>query len=231
MARRSAEGSAMTAFTDAVVKICREELATFHDGRLKETDEAVFQRVGDYWNKLAEQPDFKVWKGYNGRSDCKFDANGKLVKNDNQPWSAAFISFVAAMADAGANFHYGPSHSVYIVDALREAKKPFSTAKFVARRHTEYAPKLGDLIACERRPDTEANFDTYIDFVKAGRFEAHCDFVVGFDAEHKHAITIGGNVGNSVSQKSWPLNAEGRIGDRDPKSATASVICIIECLL
>jgi hypothetical protein len=153
------------------------------------------------------------------------------VENKNQPWSAAFISFVAAMAGAGANFHYGPSHSMYIVDALREAKKPFSTAKFVARRHTDHAPKIGDLIACERRPDTEANFDTYIDFVKAGRFEAHCDFVVGFDAEHKHAITIGGNVSNSVSQKSWPLNAEGRIGSHDPKSATASVICIIACLL
>ena len=221
----------MTAFTDAVVKICREELATFRDGQLKETDEAVFRRVGNYWDKLAEQPDYEEWNGYNGRSDCKFDANGKLVENKNQPWSAAFISFVAAMAGAGANFHYGPSHSVYIVDALREAKKPFSTAKFVARRHTEYAPKIGDLIACERRPDTEANFDTYIDFVKAGRFEAHCDFVVGFDVERKHAITIGGNVSNSVSQKSWPLNAEGRIGNRDPKSATASVICIIACLL
>lgn len=221
----------MTAFTDAVVSVCREELATFRDGQLKEIDEAVFRRVGDYWSKLAEQPDFKVWKGYNGRSDCTFDANGKLVKNKNQPWSAAFISFVAATAGAGANFHYGSSHSVYIVDALREAKKPFSTAKFVARRHTEYAPKVGDLIACERRPDTAANYDTYLDFVKAGRFEAHCDFVVGFDAEHKHAITIGGNVGNSVAQKKWPLRAQGRLGDHDPRSETASVICVIECLL
>jgi len=226
----------MTAFTDAVVKVCREELVRFQDGKLKEYDRAVFQRVGDYWNKLAEQPDFKVWKGYNGRSDCelKLDASGnvvQVVKNDNQPWSAAFISFVAAAAGAGANFRYGPSHSVYIVDALKEAKKPFSTAKFVARRHTEYAPKFGDLIACERRKDTDANFDTYIDFVKAERYEAHCDFVVGFDPEHKNAITIGGNVGNSVSQKKWPLNAVGHIGNRDPNSAIASVICVIECLL
>lgn len=222
----------MTAFTDAVVKICREELATFHDGQLKEADEAVFRRVGNYWDKLAEQPDYEEWKGYNGRSDCKFDANGKLVENKNQPWSAAFISFVAAMAGAGANFHYGPAHAVYIVKALREAQKPFSTAKFVARRHTEYSPKVGDLIACERRSDTEANFDTFIDFVeKKKKHEAHCDFVVGFDAEHKHAITIGGNVGNSVSQKSWSLSAEGRIDNHDPKSPTASVICIIECLL
>lgn len=53
----------------------------------------------------------------------------------------------------------------------------------------------------EQRKDTDAAFDTCIDFVKAGRFEAHCDFVVGFDAQKKNAITIGGNVGNSVSEK------------------------------
>jgi hypothetical protein len=221
----------MTAFTDAVVKICREEFATFRNGQLKETDQAIFQRVGDYWNKLAEQPDFKVWKGYNGRSDCRFDANGKLIENNNQPWSAAFISFVAAAAGAGADFRYGSSHSVYIVRALREAKNAFSTAKFVARRHTEYAPRIGDLIACERRKDTDATFDNYIDFVKAGRFEAHCDFVVGFDAQNKNAITIGGNVGNSVAEKTWPLDGQGRIGNQDPRSSIAKVICIIECRL
>jgi hypothetical protein len=226
----------MSAFTDAVVRICREELATFQNGKLKEYDRAVFQRVGDYWNKLAEQPEHKDWKGYNGRSQValKLDANGDILErgeNKNQPWSAAFISFVAAMAGAGADFHYSPSHSRYIVDALREASKPFSTAKFVARRHTQYAPKVGDLIACERRQDTDANFDTYIEFVKKDKYEAHCDFVIGFDAQHKNAITIGGNVGNSVSQKTWPLNADGHIGDRDPNSPIAKVICIIECLL
>ncbi|HET6161429.1 MAG TPA: DUF2272 domain-containing protein [Dongiaceae bacterium] len=221
----------MSEFTDAVVRICGEELATFQNGQLTESDLAVFQRVGDYWNKLAEQPDFRVWKGYNGRSDCELDASGKVIENKNQPWSAAFISYIAAAAGAGANFHYGSSHSVYIVDALREAKKPFSTAKFVARRHAEYTPKVGDLIACERRKDTDANFDTYIDFVKAGRFEAHCDFVVEIDQQKKNAITIGGNVGNSVSQKAWPLNVAGHIGDHDPNSPVASVICVIECLL
>ena len=38
-----------------------------------------------------------------------------------------------------------------MVKALREAKKATSNAKFIARRHTQYAPKAGDLIACERR--------------------------------------------------------------------------------
>ena len=221
----------MTEFTDAVARICREELATFRNGQLKETDEAVFRRVGDYWNELAKQPEFKKWKGYNGRSDCEFDTSGRLIRNKNKPWSAAFISFVAAKAGAGDNFRYGASHSVYIVRALRQAANPSSTDKFIARRHTQHAPKVGDLIACERRTDTDATFDTYIDLVADDKFEAHCDFVVEIDRQNRKLITIGGNVGNSVSQKTWPLDGQGRIGNQDPNSSIAKVICIIECLL
>jgi hypothetical protein len=233
----------MTAFTDKVVTVCGEELALFEGGALKEYDKAVFQRVGKYWDELAKIPDYKAWKGYNGRSDVKLElkSNGevkKIIRNKNQPWSAAFISWVAKQAGAGDHFHYGPSHSVYMVKALREAKKATSkakkatsTAKFIARRHTQYAPKAGDLIACERRSLDDATFDTYIDFVVAGRFEAHCDFIVGFNEAKTKIITIGGNVGNSVKAKSWPLNSKGHVGDRDPTSSVAGVVCIIECRL
>lgn len=226
----------MTQFTDNVVRICGEELDRFRSGQLKEVDSPVFRRVGEYWDKLAEIRDYKVWRGYNGRSDTKLrlDANDRVVEvleNKNQPWSAAFISWVVRMAGGGDHFRYGPSHSVYIVSALKEAKKANSTAKFIARRHTAYAPKIGDLIACERRANDDANFDTYIDFVKAEKYEAHCDFVVGFDAQKTRAFTIGGNVGNSVKRKEWPLDAQGHIGDRDPQSEIAHVICVIECLL
>ena len=124
----------MTAFTDKVVTVCGEELALFEGGALKEYDKAVFQRVGKYWDELAKIPDYKAWKGYNGRSDVKLElkSNGevkKVIRNKNQPWSAAFISWVAKQADAGDHFHYGPSHSVYMVKALREAKKATSKAK------------------------------------------------------------------------------------------------------
>jgi hypothetical protein len=226
----------MSQFTDGVVGICAGEIALFENGKFKEYDKKVYRRVGEYWDELAKIDEYKKWKGYNGRSDIDLVVNGadevtEVKENENQPWSAAFISWVARTAGAGGDFHYGPSHSVYIVRALKEAKNPASAAKFVARRHTEYTPKVGDLIACERRPSDDANFDTYIDFVKAGRFEAHCDFVVRFDAGNKHAITVGGNVGSSVTEKAWPLDANRRIGNRDPNSSKAGVICIIECRL
>lgn len=226
----------MSAFTDKVVQICQQELQRFGNGTQREFDTAVYKRVGDYWNALALVPEYARWRGYNGRSNVRFTllANGEVKKpvpgshNKNQPWSAAFISFVAREAGAGGAFAYSPSHSKYIVNALKEARQP-TGARFIARRHGQYTPKVGDLIACERREFDDADFDTYPSFVSAGRYEAHCDFVVAVDAGK--AVTVGGNVGHSVKKKTWPLNAQGRIGDRDPGSSVAKVICIIETLL
>lgn len=226
----------MTDFTDEVVGLCLRELQLFRNGHHKEYDLEVYRRVGDYWNAVADVPDYRHWRGYHGRSDCRLVLNSdndvvQLLSNDNQPWSAAFISWVARTAGAADGFHYGPSHSVYIVKALKAASTAGTTEKFVARRHTEYTPKVGDLIACERRSSDDANFDTYPSFVASGRHEAHCDFVVGFVDNGRTAVTVGGNVSNSVMQKDWPLDANGRIGNHDPRSTTAKPICIIECLL
>lgn len=225
----------MSAFTETVVRACADELALFRNGKNKEYDRDVYRRVGEYWDALATIPAYQSWGGYNGRSDTDLELNSdgevvEVVRNKNQPWSAAFISWVARQAGAGNRFSYAPSHSVYIVKALKAAAAG-GNAKFVARRHGEYVPKVGDLIACERRKNDDASFDTYIDFVKAGRFEAHCDFVVGMSDETRQVITIGGNVSHSVMSKEWPIDQNGRIGNHDPKSVASKVICIIETLL
>jgi hypothetical protein len=226
----------MSTFTDEVVRLCNSEYELFGNGSFKEYDEEVYRRVGEYWDSVALVPKYQVWKGYNGRSGVKltFLSNGKIKKpvskedNKNQPWSAAFISWIARTAGAGDAFPYSPGHVTYIVQALKEAKSP-SGGKFVARRHTQYTPKVGDLIACERRTDSDATFDTYVAHVQAGKYEAHCDFVVA--VEQNQVVTIGGNVGHSVAKKIWPLNSQGRIGDHDPGSATSRVICVIETKL
>ena len=220
----------MSQFTDKLVAQCSNELLIFHDGEKKEWMKDVYLEVGKYWNKLAEIPQYESWKGYNGRSDIKFGDNGEPVKNGNhnQPWSAAFISYVMAEAGAGEKFAYAPSHSVYIVKALKDAAKSHSDAVFIARRHADYSPKVGDLIACERQPAINPNFDTYIDYVKQKKYEAHCDVVV--EVRDNEVVTIGGNVSNSVHRKHWPLK-NSRIGNFDPNSSTAAVICVIECRL
>lgn len=221
----------MSDFTDRLVVIARAERDRFGNGESKEWMDDVFERVGDYWTRLAEIPAFAHWAGTNGKSEIKFDAKGNPKKdgNRNPPWSAAFISFVMAEAEAGDAFSYSSSHSTYIVRALREAAKKKSTAKFIARRHKQYSPKVGDLIACERQKKIDPNFDTYIDFVAEGKFEAHCDIVT--EVHEKSVVTIGGNVSSSVMEKRWPLDKDGHIGNHDPGNSQATVICVIETLL
>ena len=215
-------------FVSKLVQVCEEECAFFGNGAKKEYKDSVFERVGLYWSRLAEIPQYKSWAGYNGKSGVKLDKNGEPIKdgNRNQPWSAAFISYVMHKAGADDHFAYAPSHSVYIVRALDQAKKAKPSSPFVARRHKQYSPKLGDLIACERKPAVDPNFDTYKSFVAQGKYEAHCDVVT--EVHEKHVMTIGGNVSNSVTRKKWPLDAGKMIGNHDPLSATAGVICIIE---
>lgn len=215
-----------SAFVDKLVSICEAECAFFGNGSKKEFMADVYLRVGDYWTELAKTPPYQSWAGYTGRSGVTFDAKGNVKTNNNQPWSAAFISYVIRMAGAGDSFAYAPSHSVYIVRALEQAKKTKPTAPFIARRHKLYKPRLGDLIACERQKLTNPNFDTYKTYVAEGKYEAHCDIVT--EIHPKHVITIGGNVSNSVTRKKWPLDAAGMIGNTDPLSSNGSVICIIE---
>jgi hypothetical protein len=218
-----------SAFVNKLVQVTEDECAYFDDGTKKEFEETVFRRVGDYWTELAKNPPYASWAGYNGRSGVKFGAKGNVISNKNQPWSAAFISYAMKAAGAGTNFSYAPSHSVYIVKALDQAKKSKPTEKFVARRHKAYTPKLGDLIACERKPAIDPNFDTYKSYVAAGQYEAHCDIVT--EIHDKHVITIGGNVKNSVTRKKWPLDGNRMVGNHDPNNSTAGVICIIENFL
>lgn len=215
-----------SAFVSGLINICRHELALFGDGSQKEYENSVYQRVGHYWSELAKTHPYGSWAGYNGKSGVKFNAAGKVMSNNNQPWSAAFISFVMREAGAGTHFSYAPSHSVYIVKALGEAKKAAPNGKFVARRHKEYTPRLGDLIACERLPAEDPNFDTYVTYVGASKYQAHCDVVV--DVQDKYVITIGGNVSNSVKTKRWPLDAQKRIGNHDPGAPSSTMICVIE---
>ena len=221
----------MVVFTEEVVRICNEQWEFFDRGRRKEYQKKVFRRVGDFWSEGADV------SGRTGRSQVDFGNldrdNPEVIvpdsRNKNPPWSAAFISFVAKTAGAGNRFKYSGAHATYILAALDAAANSNTTAKFIARRHTQQRPQIGDLIACGRERAKTATFDTVRDFVVEGFFPSHCDFVVEIGDDFVR--TIGGNVGHSVARKNWPLNTQGRIGDKDPQSPTANVICIIDCLL
>jgi hypothetical protein len=231
----------MSAFTDEVAKSCLAQWETFKRGKAKEWWDPQFGDVARYWKKLGITRD--------GRENITFELNAdgslkldpvnhqpvprspKKTFNRNPPWSAAFISWIAREAGAGTKFKYRAYHSFYIMAALREAALPASTAPWIARQRDAYTPKVGDLIACGRDRAKTATFSTAASFidnsVDVDFFPSHTDFVV--EVKSDKVVTVGGNVGDSVGRKNWPLDTDHFIGEHDPQTPTASVICIMQC--
>lgn len=181
---------------EAAIKIAREEWEffgkqeidingkTIRRGR-KETDEGFWQRVGLYW----------------------MDGTGKNLtgKNDDYAWSAAFISFVMRKAGSGERFRYSAQHSVYIRQAVRARERNDKKYGFWGYALTESPVKVGDLVCYARQPGISVN-------TQSSNYKSHADLVV--EVTSGKALVIGGNVGNSVTQKAIELNSTGHLVDK-----------------
>lgn len=150
----------------------------------KETDDGFWQRVGQYWR----------------------DGTGKNLtgKNDDYPWSAAFISYLFRHAGAGDRFKYSAQHSVYIRRAIKAKLADDAKYGMWGFRLTEYSPVIGDLICYTR--ESGISYDT-----QSADYKSHSDLVV--DVKPGELLVIGGNVGNSVSLKHVKISANGRVTD------------------
>ena len=150
-----------------------KEWLRFRRGAGKETQAPYFSFVGEMWQALGRNLD--------GRDTSFF-------------WSAAFISFIVKKAGpAYQGFQFSARHSTYIHDAIVK-RESGESAPFWGHRLEEYAPKLGDMVAQWRETPR-----TYEQAREQNVFPSHVDVVVRLTATH--AVTIGGNVSNSVSMK------------------------------
>jgi hypothetical protein len=157
-----------------------------HGAALSETDERTRSILKDYW------------MGGTGLSSAAAD---HAIRN-RTPWSAAFISWIMRKAGAGNAFAYNAAHGPYI-RAARENRYAGNANPFKAFRISEASPRLGDIV-CNSRNAT-LNFD---------RIDGpgyHCDVVVKRRASE--IDVIGGNVSDSVGQKTLRLDAQGRIDE------------------
>jgi hypothetical protein len=152
-------------------------------------DESPYsQRINQYWRAVG-MPE-------------------RTGQNCEQPWSAAFVSWVMATAGVPKDrFPPSEAHWMYLSRIIRNAESP--NAVFVPRRVHDYVPRPGDLICASRGSSTispllERPFLETIEHTKL-----HCDIVVG-----KHGRTleaIGGNVRNSVSKNILKLDRNGHL--------------------
>jgi hypothetical protein len=125
-----------------------------------------------------------------------------------QPWSAAFISYV--MLRAGVDhreFPPAPSHATYVDAIIKDAAEFPAEAPFMPRGPADYAPQPGDLVCMGRGAGPHLTHWRER-LAETGRFRAmHCDIVV---AVHPGWVEItGGNIADAVTRRRFPADERG----------------------
>lgn len=175
----------INAEVDRLVGLAGAEYKEFLFGTRHETHPDSVKRISDYWHS--------------------FQRNAEPV---SVAWSAAFISFIVKKAGLGQSFKFAPRHTTYLSDSKKaKLANDLSRAYWAVRLH-ERVLAIGDLVAYYRTGgDCGSAKHDYDDL--PGDFCSHCDIVVAIIGDK--AITIGGNVGNTVKVTEVPLGADGKV--------------------
>ncbi len=166
---------------EALISAAVKEWLRFERGNKEEYEDPQYKYVGEYWSKINSI--------YDGR-------------DRDQPWSAAFISFVTRAAGYN-DFKFAPAHSTYVYDAVDKRKSNTTTAPFWGFKINEHKPQLGDLVCRGRGTNPVLSIDS----LPQGGFESHCDIVV--EIRDTEVRTLGGNVNQTVFITPYPLTANG----------------------
>jgi hypothetical protein len=204
----------MSDFTNALVRICNEELARFDGGARRETDDPQFRFVGEYWASIGKE------------------LNGRTVVHGKRPaWSAAFISFVVRKAGAGDRFFYAEAHCHYTNKAMLLADGTNNGHGYVAHRPPTYAPKVGDIIVAGREYARAFDYDqARLIYLADSFYPSHGDVVVA--RSPGRIETIGGNVSrDTVGKRQRRLNADGTLQNLVESGREYPWIAVLECLL
>jgi hypothetical protein len=115
------------------------------------------------------------------------------------------LPYAKASGFAGGYFYFkfAAAHSTYVYDAVGKRRAGDTTAPFWAFDVDEHKPQLGDLV-CRGRDGVSI---TSMSSLPTGGFKSHCDIVV--DIKDTEVRTLGGNVKQSVSITSYPLDSAG----------------------
>lgn len=194
---------------DRMVFLARQEWALFGQGvvvrdaggtaRIEfpaaatyETQPAMLSRVLMYWYAVTRAPIVGV--------------EGEL-----QPWSAAFVAWLAR--GAGVTPEEFPS-TVLHWDYIERSLRARDGARFVARDPRAYAPAVGDLVCVSRS-------NAVTDFASLRRGLYHCDLVVAAGAGGVEVV--GGNVGDTVALARFDLDERGLLRPRDDRQWVAVI--------
>lgn len=156
----------------------------------------VVSSIGGYW---AATPDGS-WM-IERQNESAGTARASTRWRD--PWSAAFVSWVLCEAGVGSTsqFQRSIAHRDYIDQAIRARDGQDSRAIYVAYDVGEAEVTPGDLLCSGSRPDYQSIAQRRREMGEGAR--THCDIVVRVDESEAQFLTIGGNVGGTVSLKQF----------------------------
>ncbi|MEU7790658.1 phage tail tip lysozyme [Amycolatopsis sp. NPDC049159] len=195
---------------EAIAKVAREQFRRWRPGggaALTETSPAASAILREYYR--------------DGVGATVTDAQLRSSSYQaGHPWSAVFVSYVLRKAGAGAAFRSSAAHQTYIRAARANRLRRDTANPFWAFRATEVAPRVGDLV-CAARQDSGATYDNIGD----ERYRAtHCDVVT--DVRPGRIRVVGGNVGQTVGEKSLTTRLDGKL---ELTGAQSRFFAVITC--
>jgi hypothetical protein len=170
---------------DRLVELAGAEYRRFAFGTRHETHPDSRARIKSYWLSFATS-----------------------AEPVGVAWSAAYISFVVRSANLPKSFKFAGRHTTYMSDGKKAKLNNDSSRAYWTVRLDERKLKVGDLVGAYRSGgDCGSAVRTYDSL--PGDFCSHCDLVVAIRGDK--AITLGGNLSNTVKAKEVPLTASGTV--------------------
>jgi hypothetical protein len=160
-----------------------------------EGENGQWQRIRTYWQQ--------------GVLNESIRSRDDVTRSDN-PWSAAFLSYIMKKAGAGDRFPYSANHATYIRQAIHHKRRPSPDAPFVGHRVSDYAPRPGDLICTTR--DWARDKVTYDSIKDYEFFPSSCDLVIG-SSDGEIDLIGGDRMGAVIRQKIKSSNGKLSPGD------------------
>ena len=185
-----------------IVEICRAEHEYFNHGQAREADDPQYLRVGDYW-KTVGSPN-------NGRTINYAGNNGRPG-----PRPSSLLS--CRRPGREDRFPYAAGHCIYFQYFVDRTGPLLYEAVLV----TDFVPQPGDILHHGR--DTAEHYDFTAargHFGDDGWYPSHSDIVVSVDLQAKQVKTIGGNVSDSVNEKTYIVDDNGFLKDREKDGQT-----------
>ena len=203
-------------FIDGNGRLASLEVTEAERARLAD-DTPAWQRVARYWR---ESGTLSSMLHIAGAHSCLFPGGGREADNDcraylvDNPWSAAFVSWVMARAPV-PGFRGSPRHADYIARAWNDPEgSPYAFADPYTNRAVP-----GDLLCHLRDHEVlgpEGLRQALDSPWRRMPQRSHCDIVVAADGDDgndpRMLYVVGGNVLNAVTMRMLPLDADGRPG-------------------